>query len=193
MSIVNIFIPCVALLMFSSVVFGSAKTFHNPVVSVKYSMDKQQPSVTAPFLVRSSLSMSGQARSLTSQGKSYYISQSIGQASITGTHVNHGHTLRQGFQQPMNNQVTASRAGKSTLQTDVYPNPFHQSVTIVFNENLTGKIHIVISDLLGRTVFQGTYEPSGQIEISPGQLGQGAYLIKISSGSKHHITKLIKH
>jgi hypothetical protein len=51
-------------------------------------------------IIRSSVGSGGSSQSISIKEKTYFISQSIGQASVIGYASSNGYGIRQGFQQP---------------------------------------------------------------------------------------------
>jgi hypothetical protein len=144
-------------------------------------------------ILRSNLGSSGSSKVVfTSRGK-YIISQSIGQASVIGTSYNNGYYLRQGYQQPSNKiKVVNEGFDSNDLFATVYPNPFEQSVSISFEEDIKKDISLLVFDIAGKLVFSKIYEPSKYIQLNLSDISSGSYLLKISSNNKLFNTKLIK-
>ena len=140
---------------------------------------------------RSVLGMSGASKVVNSSGKTYLISQSIGQNGITGTATRNGFSVRQGFQQP----PYKFEAGLQTneLKLKVYPNPTEHQVSIYIEEEDTAEIVLIsIIDRSGRILISDRFEESRSFEVDVSALAAGAYILKAQAGSKQFITKLIK-
>ncbi len=153
-----------------------------------------------PVKLRSTLSI-GSSNILNIKKNNNSVQQSIGQTSVIGPYQAKNYLLLQGFIQPSvfiksKNQNISQNQGKNlnlmNLQGMVYPNPFSESITISFSEEISGNINIEIDDLLGRTVYCNKYSATQELEIGLSNLTSGLYNIKIQTGNKHLIAKLIK-
>ena len=87
-------------------------------------------------------------------------------------------------------QVINCSAGVNNLSqvSDIitlYPNPTQNNITISSSGTIN---NIVISDLLGQTVFSGVYNIN-EIVISINQLANGVYLVKINDTKVYRIVK----
>ena len=58
----------------------------------------------------------------------------------------------------------------------VYPNPFSESLTVYFGENIEN-YSLKIVDLLGNKVYSNEHVNGYHLEIHPGQLAQGMYML----------------
>jgi PKD repeat protein len=70
---------------------------------------------------------------------------------------------------------------------DLFPNPNDGSFTLRLMSKTSGKMQLVVSDLLGRTVFSGNYDLKNSQLIVPIDLGgyaQGAYVVQLRSGKQ---------
>ncbi len=65
----------------------------------------------------------------------------------------------------------------TSLQVAVYPNPFHDILNVMLNENRTAEI--VIYDITGRKIFAKAFTRSALINIS--NIADGVYVYKITS------------
>ncbi|MFM1912918.1 MAG: hypothetical protein RIR51_756 [Bacteroidota bacterium] len=70
------------------------------------------------------------------------------------------------------------------ISTKIYPNPFHESLTITFNQDLGDKVDIRISNTLGQEVFSKSGITNGQ-SINLKQLPAGQYILNIQSMEKN--------
>ena len=69
---------------------------------------------------------------------------------------------------------------KKEISTSFFPNPFTNQLTINYNEEKEGTI--VVTDLLGKSIFQGTI--SQDMTISANEWKQGIYIITILSNNE---------
>jgi len=78
-----------------------------------------------------------------------------------------------------------------------FPNPFSTELYILFPSGVDGQVDVNLIDLSGRVVMQASYpqfEGRSNIVIDKdlAQLNKGVYFLKVSTGSKISISKLIK-
>jgi hypothetical protein len=78
------------------------------------------------------------------------------------------------------------------LHVRVYPNPFTENISIQFEEETNEDITITLMDILGRVVFAKTFSSTSVVDINPGELSSGQFIMRISTLRKQHIAKLIK-
>jgi uncharacterized repeat protein (TIGR01451 family) len=80
------------------------------------------------------------------------------------------------------------------VKSVVFPNPFNQSTTIIFDKNLNGGYDLLVYDIVGKLVNNYTEINSNSITIDKSDLGTGlflAYLINNKTGEKIFIEKLV--
>lgn len=143
-------------------------------------------------IIRSNLGSSGSSQSVVTAKGTYNISQSVGQASVIGTHSNNGYVLRQGYQQPATKLKLKPKAEDYSLNAKVYPNPFNQKVTITFSALLEYDISIVMYDITGKIIHTQNVEAAQGVEIQLQDIASGTYFLKVMSGKKYFNTKLLK-
>lgn len=152
----------------------------------------QAQSTKSKYLVRSAVGVSGASESITVQNKSYFVQQSIGQASAIGTFQNYGYTLRQGFLQPNVLAKIVDANLSIDLEATFYPNPFVESVTLAFTEKIKGNIEIAVFDMLGRLVFSKSYRATQNLKMQFKNLSIAGHILKVTANNKQFIKNIIK-
>lgn len=151
----------------------------------------QAQSNTNYHIKSSSLGSSGSSQIVeTSKGR-LYISQSLGQASVIGTHHNNGYYLRQGYQQP-SNSAKAVKDLDIKLRAKVYPNPFSQRLFISFSDTIINDVSVQLFDVEARMIYTEEFLPAQKVELQLQGISSGTYFLKVASGKKLFNTKLIK-
>ena len=143
-------------------------------------------------LVRSSTGVSGSSEIITNNNKTYVVQQSIGQASAIGTFYDSDYILRQGFIQPNVLAKIRDVAIPLSLDAIIYPNPFVESVTISFSEQITDKVEVAVFDVLGRLVFSKSYLANQKVNVQFNNLSVANYILKVTANNKQFIKKIIK-
>lgn len=124
------------------------------VVFIPFLQAQQSSTVS---LARITTGIAGSSKSIATNGKTYVMHQSIGQASSIGTFYTKDYIARQGF---LLSHVAAYTKGITiplNLDANVDPNPFSESVTIAFSEQINDIIDVTVFDALGRIVFSNSY------------------------------------
>ncbi|MEL7002042.1 MAG: T9SS type A sorting domain-containing protein [Bacteroidota bacterium] len=142
-------------------------------------------------LMRSSVGMAGSSTEMTIDQRAYFVSQSIGQASITGTITKNGRTLRQGFQQPLY-QIRTGVQSIGKLNARIYPNPSKRWLNILFKEELSDEISLSLYDNTGRLIVNEKYNASASVKLDITTVNNGIYVLKAISGRKQLITTIVK-
>jgi len=148
-------------------------------------------SMGAQNLQRSSLGSSGSSTEITSSDNTYYISQSVGQNSVTGTLINGENAIRQGYQQPPI-RVEIISEDSSGLEAFIFPNPVETYVTIQFSEVLKTVINIVVYDITGKVILENKEAPTNSFNVDMSSYSSGVYLLNITSGKRKFTARLIK-
>lgn len=143
-------------------------------------------------LVRSSTGVSGSSEIITNNNKTYVVQQSIGQASAIGTFSNVDYILRQGFIQPNVLAKIRDIAIPLSLDAVIYPNPFVESVTISFSEQIIDKVEVAVFDVLGRLVFSKSYLANQKVNVQFNNLSVANYILKVTANNKQFIKKILK-
>ena len=146
----------------------------------------------AQSIIRSTVAISGSSETVVSNNKSYYISQSIGQASVIGTVTSNGYTIRQGFQQPPISFIIGQLENGSDLDAIVFPNPFQQMVHISFKDKNENDVWVIMHDITGRIILNKRFEASRLITLPLDEIGSGDYILNVTTGEKHLTTSIIK-
>lgn len=147
---------------------------------------------TGQILKKETLSSQGSSHFVYANNKSYYILESIGQGSVIQTFNASNYSLRQGFLQPVSASALTSSVD-SNLEATIYPNPFTTQVTIQFNEPVLDELNVSLYDVLGRLIFEKTYQPNQQITITMNSVVSGQYLLYVKMRSQVLKAKLIKN
>lgn len=89
---------------------------------------------------------------------------------------------------PFNIQTTDSKNNWR-----VFPNPFSTTLTLFSESGFTGEVDIELTTLSGITVSKNRYDSNGYVRTSQfGQLAEGFYMIKISTGGQSETHRIIK-
>jgi hypothetical protein len=146
-------------------------------------------SIIGQNLQRQMVSAQGNSIALTN---GMYISQSIGQQSITGTSLKNNFTLSQGYQQSLWNSYIKTN-DISLLSIKTYPNPFFDTINFQFSNPISLPVKITLFDITGKIVLQQTRLANlTLITISNIQLPSGAYLVYLSADKFNYYTKIIQ-
>ena len=145
------------------------------------------------YLLRSTLGNNGLSKAVTSNAGTYFIQQSIGQASVIGTYSKSNFTIRQGFLQPPNQaNIRSINIIETNLKANLYPNPFQQSINVSFDEAINNDMSVVIYHISGRIIFSEKYPAHQLINVPLGNIAKGDYILKITTDNKQLVAKLIK-
>ena len=142
-------------------------------------------------LVKQTLAIQGSSQPVYVNNKSYYLIESIGQASVINTFSANNYVLRQGFLQPVSASVFASDA-KASLKAVVFPNPFLNQIQIKFDEPIINELNLALYDVLGRVIMREVYNPIQAITLDLLYLSNGSYFLKVQMRSKVLSAKIIK-
>jgi hypothetical protein len=142
-------------------------------------------------VIRSNLGSSGSSQTVITSNGTYVVSQSVGQSSVIGTYKNNHYYLLQGYQQPLYN-IDMKSTFESEIPAKVHPNPFQQSIQIVFSSPIQDAIFVMIFDIHGKTIYHREFLPSQNLEINLMDISNGSYFLKVVSNNRHFNSKLIK-
>jgi hypothetical protein len=143
-----------------------------------------------PVNLRSTLSISGSSRAVTTAHKDLFIQQVIGQSGVIGLANASTYQLRQGFIQPLESSKTIIETGN--LQVRVSPNPSPGEIRILFTELISDELYVSLSNLSGITVYFNRFPASQEITLNFGSLPPALYIIKVYTDKKYYISKLIR-
>jgi hypothetical protein len=152
----------------------------------------QAQNTSSKYLVRATSGIAGSSETIVLNNKNYVVQQSIGQASAIGTFSNSNYTLRQGFIQPNVMQKVLSLSIPQSLNAVIYPNPFVESITISFSEQITNKVEVAVFDLLGRLVFSKSYLADQKVIVPFNNLSLAKYILRVTANNKQFIKKIFK-
>lgn len=147
---------------------------------------------TSAYLARATTGAAGSSENVTINNKAYIVRQSIGQASVIGTFSDENYTFRQGFIQPNVFAKIIDLAILLSLDAIIYPNPFVESVTISFSEQITDRVEVAVFDILGRLVFSKSYTANQKVNVQFNNLSVADYILKVTANKKQFIKKIIK-
>ena len=142
-------------------------------------------------IIRSNLGSSGSSNTVVTSKGTFNVSQSIGQASVIGTHSQNGIYLRQGYQQPAHN-ISVSKDTSGNLKARVFPNPFEAIVNITFSSLIKSNISVLVFDVNGKIVHNQNFSAAQNIQLNMSLISSGTYFLKAISGEKTLNSKLIK-
>lgn len=121
-----------------------------------------------------------------------YVSQSIGQQSITGTSQKNNPTISQGYQQSLwSNYIKTNET--SVISVKTYPNPFFDTLNFQFSQPINANVQITLFDITGKIVFQETKLSNETIlKISNIQLPSATYFVYLTSEKFNYYTQIIQ-
>jgi hypothetical protein len=140
---------------------------------------------------RANLGSSGSSQTVITSSGTYLVSQSVGQSSVIGTYKNNHYYLLQGYQQPLY-KIDVKSTFESEILAKVYPNPFQQSIQIVFTNPTQHAIFVMIFDIHGKTIYHREFLPSQNLEVNLMDISNGSYFLRVVSNNRHFSSKLIK-
>lgn len=95
------------------------------------------------------------------------------------------------------NHIMASITEETTeLNTKIYPNPFTESTTILFDKNLKGDYDVVVYNVLGKEVKRVNKVIGNQIPINKNEIGRGiflTYLVNNTNRQRVFMGKLVAY
>lgn len=146
----------------------------------------------AQILKKQTLASQGSSHFVYANNKSYFLQESIGQASVINSYITNNHSLRQGFLQPISATIISEHLDES-LDGFIYPNPFYDHINIRFDEPVYDTILVTMYDVLGRLVFSQEYNPIQLLIINFNNFSSGSYFLRIQMRSEVLVAKLIRN
>lgn len=150
-----------------------------------------QSDTSSVLLLRSVVGSVG-TLSVRNNNAALKIQHSVGQMGPIGTKSLLGHSVRQGFIQPISNSVPNQEPAIS-VGYDVFPNPFNHRVTVSFSEPVKSNIKVFLFDAGGRRVFKKQYKGSQNIILELQGLPKAQYVLRVETATQHFSKKLLKH
>ncbi|GAA3640777.1 T9SS type A sorting domain-containing protein [Flavivirga jejuensis] len=142
-------------------------------------------------LKKQTLGNQGASHFVYTNNKSYYILESIGQASVTHTFNANNYSLRQGYLQPVSASLI-SIDSNTDIEAVIFPNPFSSKVEVKFKKPIIDILQVTLRDVLGRIILNKQFSPMQSIVLNLNNLNTGTYLIQIRMRSKLLNAKIIK-
>jgi len=142
-------------------------------------------------LKKQTLSSQGSSHFVYANNKSYFLQESIGQASVIKTYDTANHSLRQGFLQPISATIISDNLNDE-LDGYIYPNPFYDHINIRFREPVYDDITVTMYDVLGRLVLNQVYSPLQLLVLNFNDFSSGTYVLRIQMRSEVLTAKLVR-
>ena len=144
-------------------------------------------------LFSSSIGSGGSSETITTEGNTLLVQQSIGQSSPIGSFTEEGNTIIQGFNRPLLNLTTVEPIiTDNNIKLKFYPNPFIKTLNIKFSDQITDIIKLTMYDLSGKIIKTYTYIPTQTISVELNDISSGRYFLKILTSKKEFMANLIK-
>ncbi len=136
----------------------------------------------AQTLERTVVASSGEY--LTNPNINLTLSCTIGEPVVT-TLTNIKLILTQGFQQPLENEITGIDYNTADWSIKAFPNPFNDVINVEISSDMASEFSITMTNLLGQT-FGGEYlanhYPGKNVyQINTASLAQGLYIVTVAS------------
>lgn len=144
------------------------------------------------IIIRTTTGSAGSSKRLETPSGKYYINQSIGQESVIGTHRKRKYGILHGYQQPLLRSGIFQFPSDGLLMATIYPNPFSQSMNILFREHIVDNVFLEVVDMNGKTILSKKYAASNLVHINLNGIAAGVYILKLKTGKKTLSAKLVK-
>lgn len=161
-------------------------------LSIAFIQFTEAQNTSGNYLVRATTGVAGSSENVELNNKHYVVQQSIGQASAIGTFYDSNFIVRQGFIQPNVLAKIRDIAIPLNLEAIIYPNPFVESVTISFSEQISDKVEVAVFDVLGRLVFSKSYLADQNLNVPLNNLSVADYILKVTANNKQFIKRILK-
>ena len=136
---------------------------------------------------------------LSSQGTSkvlpngIYVSQTIGQQSVSGNYSSDNKTFGQGFQQSNWSRYFNQNSSQNTIVTTTFPNPFISTINFQFSTSIKDEISVSLFDVRGRLVYHENKAIAGNtLTIDIPNLASSNYLVQLSAHNYLYYTQILK-
>ena len=136
---------------------------------------------------------------LSSQGDSkilpngMYVSQTIGQQSVSGNYSSDNKTFGQGFQQSNWSRYFNQNSSQNTIVTTTFPNPFISTINFQFSTSIKDEISVSLFDVRGRLVYHENKAIAGNtLTIDIPNLASSNYLVQLSAHNYLYYTQILK-
>ena len=140
-------------------------------------------------LVREMISSQGNSVFLES---GHYVSQTIGQQSITGNYDGQNKII-QGFQQPYWKYLISNSEVLDSIEISHYPNPVITNLNFNFSNYNDGVTNVLVFDFSGRLVMEKSISvESGAAQLNLSSIPSGSYLVYLRNNKLNYYTKIIK-
>ena len=140
-------------------------------------------------LVREMISSQGNSVLLES---GHYVSQTIGQQSITGNYDGQNKVIH-GFQQPYWNYLISNSEVLDSIEISHYPNPVITNLNFIFTNYNDGVTNVLVFDFSGRLVMERSLSvESGTAQLNLSSIPSGSYLVYLRNNKLNYYTKIIK-
>jgi len=167
-------------------------SIHCLIVVFGFAQDVVNTNKHLKYIIRSTLGINGLSKTIVTDKGTFLFRQSIGQASVIGTFSKNNYTIIQGFQQPLYSIKYIQPITENTINANLFPNPFRQSLIVLFDEEITDELFVVIYKLSGKILYSKKYPASQKLNLPLGYLINGNYILKITTGNKQLVAKLVK-
>ena len=135
---------------------------------------------------------------ISSQGNSvllesgHYVTQTIGQQTITGNYDGQNKVI-QGFQQPHWNNLISNSEVLDSIEISHYPNPVITNLNFIFSNYNDGVTNVLVFDFSGRLVMERSLSvESGSAQLNLSSIPSGSYLVYLRNNKLNYYTKIIK-
>ena len=144
-----------------------------------------------PLLKSTINTVGAQTVTITSNGRIYQITQSIGQQGIIGTRTTDDLHVQQGF---LTNVMQIDLNAPSSINDAImaYPNHVANDLFIAFNQVPQEEIVVAVFDISGRYIKQRKFSPLKTISVPMQLLQEGVYVLNIKVGEKTWVKKVIR-